>query len=211
MPTGTRFFSLLTKGPFLSLAVVVLAFSLGYGLAVKSMPFSNSRDLPGTLAVPILEVHIARQFSSSPEKIWSALTDPQTLACWWAPPGYTVQSVRFEARPEGEYEIRFKDPHHGEHVTRGQVLVFNPIRRLKMTEVDFDVEGDELVPEFEGQAVTIEQTLMPSGLGTKLDIHVTGPFPEELVPMIETSWNLALEKLEVCDGSRHEDEEPQHQ
>lgn len=66
-------------------------------------------------------VRFERTYDTTCEDLWSALTEPDRLARWFAP-------VTGDLAPGGSYTIDF-----GNDVTSGTVLACEPPRRLKLT------------------------------------------------------------------------------
>jgi uncharacterized protein YndB with AHSA1/START domain len=42
--------------------------------------------------------------------VWSAITDPEQVAGWWGPKGFTVPSIDFDPRVGGTYRIAMQPP-----------------------------------------------------------------------------------------------------
>jgi uncharacterized protein YndB with AHSA1/START domain len=53
------------------------------------------------------EITISRTYDVPRELLWRAWTDPEELAQWWGPPGWTtpLDSVRMDVRPGGEFRL----------------------------------------------------------------------------------------------------------
>lgn len=65
---------------------------------------------------------IKREFSASLERVFTAWTDPEVLACWFGPPGFIVNRSIVDLQVGGEYDIEIQSPdgerirHFGEYV-----------------------------------------------------------------------------------------------
>jgi uncharacterized protein YndB with AHSA1/START domain len=53
------------------------------------------------------EITITRTYDAPRELLWKAWTDPQELAQWWGPPGWTTApgSVTMDVRPGGDFRL----------------------------------------------------------------------------------------------------------
>ena len=47
----------------------------------------------------------SRVVAAPPERVWTALTDPEALLAWLPPDGMTGRFERFDARPGGSYRM----------------------------------------------------------------------------------------------------------
>src|SRR5581483_6165845 len=47
------------------------------------------------------ELLFERTFNAPRDRVWQAWTDPERLAQWWGPKGWTTTIYKFEARPGG--------------------------------------------------------------------------------------------------------------
>jgi uncharacterized protein YndB with AHSA1/START domain len=53
------------------------------------------------------EITISRVFDAPRELVWKAWTEPEQLASWWGPPGWTnpLSKIRMDVRPGGAFRI----------------------------------------------------------------------------------------------------------
>jgi uncharacterized protein YndB with AHSA1/START domain len=53
------------------------------------------------------EITITRTYDAPRELLWKAWTDPNELAQWWGPPGWTTapDSVTMDVRPGGDFRL----------------------------------------------------------------------------------------------------------
>jgi uncharacterized protein YndB with AHSA1/START domain len=93
------------------------------------------------------EVRLTRYYRAAPDEVWAALTDPDSLARWLAPPG------KVELRRGGSFELELGN---GETMN-GRVRSIDPSRLL---EVDWADAGEE--------ASIVRFELSPDGGGTML-------------------------------------------
>jgi len=62
------------------------------------------------MSANIPEFTISREFAASREKLWNAWTNPQEMAKWWGPKGFTVGKYNMDFRPGGTYLYSIKSP-----------------------------------------------------------------------------------------------------
>ncbi|WP_309121561.1 SRPBCC family protein [Paenibacillus sp.] len=56
------------------------------------------------------EIVVKRTFRAPRELVFDAFTDPNHLAMWWGPIGFSTTTSRFEARPNGQWEYVMHGP-----------------------------------------------------------------------------------------------------
>jgi uncharacterized protein YndB with AHSA1/START domain len=125
---------------------------------------------------------------SSPEKVWAALTDPQTIARYWF--GMTAEC---DFRQRSPWALRFED---GRVADTGEILEADPPRRLVIrwrnefrpelkaegySRCTMQIEMADYYPDFGGKAVklTIQHELEGEG-GSKFIEAVSGGWPKVL-------------------------------
>jgi len=134
---------------------------------------------------------------TTPEALWAALTDPQTIGKFWF--GMTVES---EFRPGSPWRLNFAD---GRVADTGEILEAEPPRRLVIrwrnefrpelkaegySRCTMQIEMAGYYPDFGGKAVklTIEHELEGEG-GSKFIEAVSGGWPKvvsNLKSLLET-------------------------
>ncbi|MFB6718936.1 SRPBCC domain-containing protein [Kribbella sp. NPDC056345] len=105
-----------------------------------------------------------------PEQVWSALTNPEHFATW-----YAFGGAEIDLRPGGSLVMRWDE--HGEY--RGFVETVEPGRRFAYR---YAVDPD--VAPVPGNSNLVEFTLTPDGEGTRLRVVESGfdrlEFPEDV-------------------------------
>jgi uncharacterized protein YndB with AHSA1/START domain len=58
-------------------------------------------------AVTAQEIKIRRVFDAPRELVWKAWTEPEELAQWWGPPGWTtpLETITMDVRPGGAFRL----------------------------------------------------------------------------------------------------------
>src|SRR5688500_1045774 len=117
--------------------------------------------------MPTNTVRFHRVLRASPDKVYKAFLDPDAMAKWLPPNGFTGKVHRMDARVGGAYKMSFTNFGTGKsHAFGGQYLELVPGERLRYTD-QFDD------PNLPGQMVTTV-TLKKVSAGTELNIVQEG-------------------------------------
>ena len=57
-----------------------------------------------------LKLHLEKTLAAIPTEVFAACVEPDRLAEWWGPAGFTVPSVEWDLRPGGRYRIAMQPP-----------------------------------------------------------------------------------------------------
>lgn len=126
---------------------------------------TNPGPLPGDLGSVrsrddgSVEIRFTRFLAHSPERVWSALTDPQEMRHWFT-------EARVEGREGGLVELDFG----AEGRAEGRVMAFDPPNLLEHTWVEEGVESRvrwELHAVEEGTLLLLTHSGLPPGSGTE--------------------------------------------
>jgi uncharacterized protein YndB with AHSA1/START domain len=133
-----------------------------------------------------LELRRELAIAASPETVWQYLVDPEKALLWWG------QSIRFDARPGGEFRV---DVIPG-HVAAGEFVELDPPRRLVYT-WGWEAGGDGKTVVPPGSS-TVEIELVPDGEGTTLKfVHRDLPTADS-VASHGHGWDHYLSRLAVA-------------
>jgi uncharacterized protein YndB with AHSA1/START domain len=80
-----------------------------------------------------LRLDIERVLSAPPAVVFDAFADPDKLARWWGPAGFTVPIVDFDPRPGGGYRIEMQPPEGDAFHLVGEFREVDPPARLAFT------------------------------------------------------------------------------
>src|SRR5215213_5101866 len=64
----------------------------------------------GDMPDDALRLHLERVVPALPERVYALNTEPELLARWWGPNGFSVPSVEVDARVGGRYRIEMQPP-----------------------------------------------------------------------------------------------------
>jgi uncharacterized protein YndB with AHSA1/START domain len=135
-----------------------------------------------------LQLRLTRELDASPPTVWRALTEPDTLARWWGPAGFTIPAVDLDLRVGGRYRIEMRPPEGDPFFVEGEFRELAPPSRLAYT---FRWEPPD--PDDRENVVTLSLT----GRGGKTELTlVQGPFATEArLELHRGGWSDSLDKL----------------
>jgi uncharacterized protein YndB with AHSA1/START domain len=121
--------------------------------------------------------------------VYRALTDPEELAKWWGPRGFTAPSVEFHPRVGGSYRIAMQPPDGDLFYLSGEFREVDPPARLAYT-----FRWDPPTPDDRETVVTL--SLQDRGEQTEV-LFTQGEFAtEERRGLHEGGWTDGFERLE---------------
>ena len=119
-------------------------------------------------------VRLHRVLRAPPERIYRAFLDPDAMAKWLPPHGFTGKVHELDARVGGRYHMSFTNLATGQsHSFGGEYLELAPNERIRHTD-----EFDD--PNLPG-TMQVTVSLRPVSCGTELDIVQEG-IPE-MIPL----------------------------
>ena len=133
------------------------------------------------------EILTTRILAAPRERVFSAWTDPDQLARWWGPKGFTSTFHRYELKPEGVWEFTMHGPNN---------MDFNNTCVFKRIEAPGYLEFDHLKEMHFYKAMV---TFIEVAEGTRIDWIMRFNTATELVPIrtfIEAANEENLDKLE---------------
>ena len=101
-------------------------------------PDSGSCSQPrrATTITPVgdqLTVKLSGIVQASPQRVFDAMTDPQQVAEWWGPEGFTCPAVSLDLRVGGAYRIAMQPPDGELFHLAGEYVEVKPPSRLAYT------------------------------------------------------------------------------
>jgi uncharacterized protein YndB with AHSA1/START domain len=133
-------------------------------------------------------VHLHRVLRATPERIYRAFLEPDAMAKWLPPHGFTCQVHHMDARVGGTYKMSFRNFGTGtSHSFGGEYVELVPFEKIRYSD-RFDN------PDLPGQmhaTITLRQVLC----GTELTVLQEG-VPEVIpVEMCYLGWQESLGQL----------------
>ena len=138
--------------------------------------------------MPTGTIRLHRVLRAKPERVYRAFLDPDAMAKWLPPHGFTCKVHHMEARIGGTYSMSFTNfgTGHG-HSFGGQYLELVPSQTIRYTDKFDD-------PNLAGNMVTTV-SLKAVACGTELDIVQDG-LPEAIpLEMCYLGWQESLTQL----------------
>jgi uncharacterized protein YndB with AHSA1/START domain len=137
--------------------------------------------MPGT-------VRLHRVLATKPEKVYRAFIEPDALAKWLPPNGFTCTVHHFEGRVGGSFKMSFRNfTTGGSHSFGGEFLELVPGERLRYTDKFDD-------PNLPGE-IQVTVTLKQVSVGTDVNILQEG-IPDLIPPeACYLGWQDSLRNL----------------
>ena len=141
------------------------------------------------------ELTITRVFDAPRALVFKVWTDPEHLAQWWGPQGFTNPVCEFDARVGGELRIHMRGPDGCVYPMKGVIREFVPPERLVFTSIAVDAVGNHLL---EG----LTTVLFDEENGkTKLTLHTGMVAVTEMAKVnlrgMEMGWTQSIDKLQA--------------
>ena len=136
-----------------------------------------------------LSLEMRRVLPAAPQQVFAAVTDPNELAKWWGPQGFTMPSAQFDPRVGESYRLEMRPPDGGAFYLTGEFREVDPPARLTYTFAYEDPDPDDVENLVE---------LSFRSLGAVTEVAFTqGPFKTEARRQLhEDGWSDSFDKLE---------------
>jgi uncharacterized protein YndB with AHSA1/START domain len=133
-------------------------------------------------------VRLHRVLTAEPEKVYRAFLEPEAMARWLPPNGYTGKVHHLDARVGGTYKMSFTNFATGEnHSFGGEYRELVPQQRLLYTDRFDD-------PNLPGE-IQVTVTLKKVSVGTELNIVQEG-LPDTIpLEICYLGWQQSLQNL----------------
>jgi len=136
---------------------------------------------------PVLRLE--RRLAASRATVYRALTDPQELAGWWGPRGFTTPSVEFDPRIGNAYRIAMQPPAGDPFHLSGEFLDAEPPIRLAYT-------FRWTPPHPDDRETTVTLSLEDRGEETVVRLTQGEFATRERYELHRAGWTESLERLE---------------
>jgi uncharacterized protein YndB with AHSA1/START domain len=107
-------------------------------------------------------LRMERVIAATPERLFELWTDPEELAKWWGPEGFTTPTYSMDVRPGGRWHTTMRRPDGSEHTVSGIYRAIEPPRRLVFTWGWDDDAG------MRGHETEVTVTFEPAAGGTRM-------------------------------------------
>jgi uncharacterized protein YndB with AHSA1/START domain len=135
-----------------------------------------------------LTVHVERVLPAPRAEIFKLHSEPDQLAKWWGPRGFSVPSIVLEMRIGGHYRIAMQPHDSDSFFLTGEFRRIEPPAQLSYT---FRYEE----PDADDQETVVDVSLRDDGESTEVSID-QGPFLTEARRDLHTQgWTETLDRL----------------
>lgn len=137
---------------------------------------------------------LERRFDAPRELVFKVWTEPQHLAQWWGPKGYTTPVCELDVRPGGAIRIDMQGSDGVVIPSKGVFIEVTPPERLVFTLTTFEDEVGE--PQLEvHNTVTFEEDDGKTNLTLKAIIMKATAAVSFPLSEMEAGWSQSLDKL----------------
>ena len=143
-------------------------------------------------------LNIIRVFDAPRRVVFKAWTEPEQLARWWGPRGFTNPLCEVDARPGGAIRIIMRAPDGVSHEMRGAFREVIEPERLVFTHRAIGTRGESLL---EG-LTTVSFSEQEGKTTMTLDTSAVALLPEAnaMLNGMNDGWNQSLERLTMVLG-----------
>jgi uncharacterized protein YndB with AHSA1/START domain len=136
-----------------------------------------------------LDLGLKRVLPVRPSVAFEAFTEPDELAKWWGPEGFTTPSMEFRPSVGASYRIEMQPPDGDPFYLVGEFREVTPPARLVFTFVWEDPDPDDV-------EMVVDVTFRDLGRSTELVVAL-GPFKTEARRTLHRDgWTEGLNRLE---------------
>jgi uncharacterized protein YndB with AHSA1/START domain len=135
-----------------------------------------------------LMLRMTRALPAPRTQVYRALTDPEELAKWWGPRGFTVPSVEFDPRVGAGYRMAMQPPDGDLFHLSGEFREVDPPARLAYT---FRWEP----PDPDDRETKVTLTLQERGNETEVQLTQGEFATEERRALHEGGWTDSFDQL----------------
>jgi uncharacterized protein YndB with AHSA1/START domain len=142
-----------------------------------------------------LTLHLERVLPAPRSVVFSALIEPDELAKWWGPKGFTAPSIELKPHVGGTYRIAMQPPVGELFHLSGEFRDVDAPARL-----DYTFRWEEPTPDDRETVVTL--SLRDLGRSTALSVDQGAFATEERRALHERGWTESLERLQELISGR---------
>ncbi|MGH2963110.1 MAG: SRPBCC family protein [Pseudonocardiaceae bacterium] len=136
-----------------------------------------------------LTLEMKRVLPAAPSVVSEAFSDPDEVAKWWGPDGFTVPSLEFDPRVGDTFRIEMQPPEGDPFYLSGEFREVDPHTRLAYTFVWEDPDPDDV-------ETLVELSFRDLGESTEV-VFAQGPFKTEARrDLHRDGWTDGFDKLE---------------
>ncbi|WP_315834517.1 SRPBCC domain-containing protein [Bradyrhizobium prioriisuperbiae] len=148
----------------------------------------------------VRDITVTRLIAAPRAVVWQAWIDPQHLAKWWGPDGFTNPVCEVDARPGGAIHIVMRAPDGTDYPMRGIYRELVAPQRLVFNSWPVGNDGQPLIDGLTTVTFSEEQG------GTKLTVHTRAVALVEaasrMLDHMEAGWTQSLTCLQQQQAGR---------
>ncbi|MFA9431139.1 SRPBCC domain-containing protein [Egicoccus sp. AB-alg2] len=133
-------------------------------------------------------IRLRTELPGPPAAVFAALTEPDRLARWWGPHGFSLPEVELALRVGGGYRFAMQPPAGEPFHVQGEFLEVAPPHRLVFT-----FRYEEPDPDDVETVVTV--TLSARGAATRIFVEQEAFATEARRALHEAGWSDSLDRL----------------
>jgi uncharacterized protein YndB with AHSA1/START domain len=138
---------------------------------------------------PDRQLTVSRMIDAPRALVFTAWTDPQQIARWWGPKGFTTIDYEMDVRPGGAYRLRMRSPEGVDQIKRGIYREIVAPERIVFT-FAWEAPDGSL-----GTELLVTVTLETLGAKTKLTLQQSGFDAVETRDSHVVGWTSCLERF----------------
>jgi uncharacterized protein YndB with AHSA1/START domain len=136
-----------------------------------------------------LALHMKRVLPAPRERVFRACTEPEELAEWWGPKGFTARSIELDLRVGGNYRIAMQPPDGDFFYLFGEFREVDPPAQLAYTFLYEDPDPDD-------QETVVTLSFGDLGESTELVFTQRAFATEGRRALHEQGWTDSLDRLQ---------------
>jgi uncharacterized protein YndB with AHSA1/START domain len=136
-----------------------------------------------------LTLHLERVMPATQAAVFTTLTEPEQIARWWGPKGFTAPRVDVDMRVGGTYRITMQPPEGDVFHVTGEFTEIDAPASLAYT---FRYEE----PDPDDRATVVTISLRDLGDATRLSVDQAHFATEARRSLHEQGWTESLDRLE---------------
>jgi uncharacterized protein YndB with AHSA1/START domain len=136
-----------------------------------------------------LTLHMKRVLPAPRERAFMACTEPEELAEWWGPKGFTARSIELDLRVGGNYRIAMQPPDGDFFYLFGEFREVDPPAQLAYTFLYEDPDPDD-------QETVVTLSFGDLGESTELVFTQRAFATEGRRALHEQGWTDSLDRLQ---------------
>ena len=138
-----------------------------------------------------LTLHLERVLPAPRSLVFEACTEPELLATWWGPQGFTTPGIDSDLRVGGRYRIAMQPPEGGLFYLTGEFREIDPPNRLAYTFIWEDPDPDD-------RETVVTISLRDAGESTELVVDQGAFATQARHDLHHAGWTDGLERLEAA-------------